>query len=164
MNVAANTARDSRKDHSDNGYVTGVHLWLVLVKAFHSLDARSARNLRHTGLGDSDFRVLEVLLHKGPLPVNVIGPKVFLSPGSISIAVDRLHERGFVSRADSETDRRVRVVDLTSKGRRLITRAFHAHAKVMEELAAVLTQPERRQVLEALKKLGKNAAEPKSNS
>jgi hypothetical protein len=28
-------------------------------------------------LGDSDFRVLEVLLHKGPLPVNSIGPKVF---------------------------------------------------------------------------------------
>ena len=31
-------------------------------------------NLGRTGLGDSDFRVLEVLLHKGPLPVNTIGP------------------------------------------------------------------------------------------
>jgi hypothetical protein len=40
-----------------------------------------------TELGDSDFRVLEALLHKGPLPVNTLGPKVWLTPGSISVAV-----------------------------------------------------------------------------
>jgi predicted transcriptional regulator len=42
--------------------------------------------------------VLEVLLHKGPLPVNTIGPVVDLTAGSISIAVDRLVEKGLVSR------------------------------------------------------------------
>ena len=36
--------------------------------------AEESLNLGRTGLGDSDFRVLEVLLHKGPLPVNTIGP------------------------------------------------------------------------------------------
>jgi hypothetical protein len=39
------------------------------------------------GLGESDFRVLEVLLHKGPMPVNAIGPKVYLNPGSVSVGV-----------------------------------------------------------------------------
>jgi MarR family 2-MHQ and catechol resistance regulon transcriptional repressor len=42
-------------------------------------------------LGESDFRVLEVLLHKGPMPVNAIGPKVYLNLGSVSVAVDRLY-------------------------------------------------------------------------
>jgi hypothetical protein len=41
-------------------------------------------------LGDSDFRVLEVLLHKGPLPVNTIGPIVDLTPGSISSGIPAL--------------------------------------------------------------------------
>jgi MarR family transcriptional regulator, 2-MHQ and catechol-resistance regulon repressor len=138
--------------------LTGIHVWLVLMKAFHSMAAAGARDLRGTGLGDSDFRVLEVLLHKGPLPVNTIGPKVFLTAGSISTAVERLYARGLVSRIDSKTDRRVRVVDLTSKGRRLINRIFAAHAKNMEEVAGVLTDTERAQLVEALKKLGKNAA------
>ena len=56
---------------------SGVHVWLVLGKAFRALAAHAEEslNLSRTGLGDSDFRVLEVLLHKGPLPVNTIGPK-----------------------------------------------------------------------------------------
>jgi len=58
-------------------------------------------NLEETGLGLSDFAVLEALLHKGPLPVNVIGPKVNLTPGSISVAVERLVAKGLVSRAES---------------------------------------------------------------
>ena len=147
--------KDSGKDPAPA--VSGVHLWLVLMKAFHALSAFSSRDWRDCGLGDSDFRVMEVLLHKGPLPVNAIGPKVFLTPGSISIAVDRLHARGLVSRVDSEADRRVRVVDLTAKGRALIRRVFTAHAKNMEELARLLTSSERVQLVEALKKLGKHA-------
>ena len=102
----------------------GVHIWLVMLKAFHAMNGYAARSFQSHGLGDSDFRVLEALLHKGPLPVNTIGPKVFLTPGSISIAVDRLYEKGLVTRMESGTDRRVRVVDVTPKGRDLIATIF----------------------------------------
>jgi MarR family transcriptional regulator, 2-MHQ and catechol-resistance regulon repressor len=74
--------------------------------------APTVTDLEKSGLGDSDFRVLEVLLHKGPLPVNVIGPKVNLTPGSISVAVERLVAKGLVSRIECSEDRRVRFVDL----------------------------------------------------
>ena len=138
--------------------VSGVHIWLIVMKAYQSMAVYASRRFQGSGLGDSDFRVLEVLLHKGPLPVNTIGPKVFLTPGSISTAVDRLHERGLVSRTESETDRRVRVVDLTPEGRALIKQIFNAHAKDMEKLAEALTRAERLQLLKVLKKLGKQAA------
>jgi len=100
-----------------------------------------------------------VLLHKGPMPVNAIGPKVFLTPGSISVAVDRLHERGLVSRVDCPNDRRVRTVDLTVKGRRLIGRVFEEHTAHLEELASELTPAERVCLAEGLKKLGKKASQ-----
>jgi hypothetical protein len=61
-----------------------------MTKAMRALTRYAAAGNEDTGLGDSDFGVLEVLLHKGPLPVNTIGPIVDLTPGSISIAVDRL--------------------------------------------------------------------------
>ena len=79
---------------------TGVHVWLVLMKAFQALAAHAGKSIKRTELGDSDFRVLEALLHKGPLPVNTVGPKVWLTPGSISVAVDRLVKKGLVSRKD----------------------------------------------------------------
>jgi MarR family 2-MHQ and catechol resistance regulon transcriptional repressor len=137
----------------------GVHIWLVMMKAFHAVNGYTARSFQNHGLGDSDFRVLEALLHKGPLPVNTIGPKVFLTPGSISTAVDRLYEKGLVTRTETGTDRRVRVVDLTPKGRNLITSIFSVHAKDMEKLAEILGPAERAQLVDALKKLGKHAME-----
>ena len=138
---------------------SGVHVWLVLMKAFQALMPHAAESIARTELGDSDFRVLEVLLHKGPLPVNTIGPKVWLTPGSISVAVDRLVKKGLVSRKDHPGDRRVRRVELTAKGRALITRGFREHAAAMETAISVLSKNERLTLLRLLKKLGKHAAE-----
>ena len=135
---------------------SGVHVWLVLMKAFHALAAHAEEslNLSQTGLGNSDFRVLEVLLHKGPLPVNTIGPKVWLTPGSISVAVDRLEKKALVRRNNTD-DRRVRLVELTAKGRALIARISREHAAAMEKAAGVLSTEERLMLLRLLKKLGK---------
>jgi len=138
---------------------SGVHVWLVLMKAFQALMPHAAESIARTELGDSDFRVLEVLLHKGPLPVNTVGPKVWLTPGSISVAVDRLARKGLVSRNDHPDDRRVRQVELTGKGRALITRGFREHAAAMETAISVLSKNERLTLLRLLKKLGKHAAE-----
>jgi MarR family 2-MHQ and catechol resistance regulon transcriptional repressor len=148
-----------RKRPANSQDPTGVHLWLVLMKAFQALFPHAAQSIEQTKLGDSDFRVLEALLHKGPLPVNTIGPKVWLTPGSISVAVDRLVKRGLVSRKDHPHDRRVRRVELTPKGRALITRGFGEHAAAMEDVAEVLSKKERLILLRLLKKLGKHAAE-----
>src|SRR5213596_3109274 len=133
---------------------TGVHIWLVFMKAFQALFPHAAESIKRTELGDSDFRVLEALLHKGPLPVNTIGPKVWLTPGSISVAVDRLEKTALVKRKNTE-DRRVRLVELTPKGRALITKTFRDHAAAMEEAAGVLSKEERMMLLRLLKKLGK---------
>src|SRR5579863_102131 len=93
------------------------HVWLVMMKAMRALTRYAAAGIEETGLGLSDFGVLEVLLHKGPLPVNTIGPVVDLTPGSISIAVDRLFAKGLVTRVESTQDRRVRIVALSARGR-----------------------------------------------
>jgi MarR family transcriptional regulator, 2-MHQ and catechol-resistance regulon repressor len=134
------------------------HVWLVMLKAMRALTRYAAAGIGDTGLGDSDFRVLEVLLHKGPLPVNTIGPIVDLTPGSISIAVDRLFAKGLVSRVESTEDRRVRIVTLTSRGRSLIVTAFRKHAGQMKGVFSELSPEELRGFELALKKVGKRAA------
>jgi MarR family 2-MHQ and catechol resistance regulon transcriptional repressor len=129
-----------------------------MLKAMRALTRYAAAGIEGTGLGDSDFRVLEVLLHKGPLPVNTIGPIVDLTPGSISIAVDRLVAKGLVSRVESAEDRRVRIVTLTSRGRDLTVTAFRKHAGQMKGVFSELSPEELRGFELALKKVGKRAA------
>ena len=134
-----------------------VHCWLVLVKAFQSASKYLYAGLAETGIDDTDFRILEALLNKGPLPVNTIGPKVHLTPGSISTAVDRLVGRGLVSRVESPEDRRVRVVSLTSKGKRLIAPVFRKHVAEIRKVFANASPKELRALETTLKKIGKRA-------
>jgi MarR family 2-MHQ and catechol resistance regulon transcriptional repressor len=136
------------------------HVWLVMMKAMRALTRYAAAGIEETGLGLSDFGVLEVLLHKGPLPVNTIGPIVDLTAGSISVAVDRLVEKGLVSRVESTEDRRVRIVALTQCGKALIVRAFRKHAEQMRRVFSELSPEELRGLEVALKTVGKRAAAP----
>lgn len=134
------------------------HVWLVMMKAMRALTRYAAAGIEETGLGLSDFGVLEVLLHKGPLPVNTIGPIVDLTPGSISIAVDRLFEKGLVSRVESSEDRRVRIVALTPRGKEVIVPAFQKHAGQMRRVFSELSPQELQGLEVALKRIGKRAA------
>jgi MarR family transcriptional regulator, 2-MHQ and catechol-resistance regulon repressor len=134
------------------------HVWLVMMKAMRALTRYAAAGIDETGLGLSDFAVLEVLLHKGPLPVNTIGLIVDLTPGSISTAVDRLVEKGLVSRVESAEDRRIRIVTLTPRGKDLIVSAFQKHSGQMKGVFSELSTEELRGLEVALKKIGKRAA------
>src|ERR1700722_14973683 len=119
------------------------HCWLVWMKAHEAAVGYLLRGIEETAISFTDFRILEVLLHKGPLPVNTIGPRVHLTPGSISVAVDRLLERGLVSRVESPDDRRVRVVALTKNGKDLIVPIFRKHSA---EIAGVFADANPREL------------------
>jgi MarR family transcriptional regulator, 2-MHQ and catechol-resistance regulon repressor len=135
------------------------HVFLVLWKAYRAIFAKSNESRKQLGLCDSDFRVLEVLLHKGPLPVNVIGDKVELTTGSITTAVDRMEAKSLVVRKNHPEDRRIRLVELTVKGRRLMEKAYAQHSIEMEKAMAVLSREDRAVLVELLKRLGKGEEE-----
>src|SRR6185503_15928069 len=103
---------------------SGIHVFLVLWKAARAVETYAQNSVSHLEMCGSDFAVLEALLHKGPLPINEIGKKVLLTSGSITVAVDRLEDRGLVERRAHGTDRRAKIVHLTKEGRKLITRAY----------------------------------------
>jgi MarR family transcriptional regulator, 2-MHQ and catechol-resistance regulon repressor len=143
---------EQRKKHPG-----ALHAWLIMLKAWQSMSRYILPTLVDEGLGESDFRVLEVLLHKGPMPVNAIGPKVDLNPGSVSVAVDRLYKKGFVSRLESARDRRVRTVALTEKGREMFLPLFRRHATLIKRAFQDFSLEELNQLEVMLKKIGKRA-------
>jgi MarR family transcriptional regulator, 2-MHQ and catechol-resistance regulon repressor len=138
---------------------SGVHLWLVIWRAYDLLRQQAEGHIESLGICLSDFAVLELLMTRGPTPINRIGATVRLASGSITTAVDRLERRGLVERRNDPEDRRSRVVHLTDSGRRMIACAFADHEKAMERATAALTPAERGQVVELLNKLGVEVVE-----
>lgn len=143
---------------------SGVHVFLVLFKAARAVQAYGEKSIADLEICGTDFAVLEALLHKGPLPVNEIGKKVLLTSGSITVAVDRLEQKGLVERRAHGTDRRARIVHLTKEGRKMITDTYTQHAADLERLmSASLTAKERATLIRLLKKVGYKAAEQQQN-
>ena len=143
-----------RKPSADR---SGVHVWLVLMKAHQSLVRHAEGSIVSLDMCISDFGVLEMLLHKGPQSVSEIGRRVNLTSGSITTAIDRLETRGLVARAAHASDRRARVVHLTPDGKARITHVFARHQDAMDRAAHGLSKAELGKLIELLKKLGTTA-------
>ena len=146
------TAR--RKQAAD---ASGTHLWLVLMKAHRTLQRLATRSIESSEAGLSDFAVMEMLLHKGPQPVNEIGRRVELTSGAITTAVDRLESRGLVTRETHPSDRRARIVRLTAAGEEQAATVFAGHKAAMDVAASALSKTERATLIVLLKKLGISA-------
>lgn len=136
---------------------SGVHLWLILWKAFRAMEAHADRSIAGLGLCQSDFGVLEALLHKGPMAVKALGEKVLLTSGSMTAAIDRLERRGWVERGNDPEDRRSRIVRLTAEGRKTIQALFLSHERDMEQAVAGLSRAERVAAMDMLRRLGQGA-------
>ena len=144
--------KEEEKESTD-----GSHVYMVLWKTYRALLAHADSSKKRQDLCDSDFRVLEALLHQGPLPVNVIGAQVDLTTGSITSAIDRLEEKWLVVRKNHPDDRRIRIVELTPKGRRLIEKAYAQHKLDMENAFEDLSRNERNTLVGLLKRIHRTA-------
>src|SRR5437868_6397410 len=94
-------ARVTKRSSPDT---SGTHVWLVLMKAHRALQRLATHSIESADVGLSDFAVMEMLLHKGPQPVNEIGRRIELTSGAITTAVDRLESRRLVTREAHESE------------------------------------------------------------
>jgi MarR family 2-MHQ and catechol resistance regulon transcriptional repressor len=134
-------------------------LFVVLMKACKTVGEHAIRQVQSSGLNFTDFTILEILLNKGDLPISSIGAKLFLTNGSMTIAIDRLERKGLVERIAHRTDRRTKLVHLTKKGRQVINPIFREHAKAIQSATNGLKREEKELVVELVKRLGKYAEE-----
>ena len=136
---------------------SGAHLRLLLWKANKAIEKVDRASIAGTGMLLSEFTVMEVLLHKGPLPINVIGEKVLLTSGSMTAAVNRLEAKGFVNRTQDPKDGRCILVHLSRKGSKIIEAAYSKHARNLEKVAEALSPSDRGDLARLLKQLGRSA-------
>jgi DNA-binding MarR family transcriptional regulator len=99
---------------------------LDLGQAFRRL-FRSLRRLRGrdthllgSEVSHAQFELLIELYDRGPLPAGELAVAAELTPATVTQMLDHLAEGGNVERARSESDRRVVVSKLTSRGRRKV--------------------------------------------
>ena len=135
-----------------------LQLWVVLARAFDAVERHSRASIARFGLGTTEFGVLEVLYHKGELPVCEVKRRILVESSSTTYVVDKLVKRGLVRRRHSKADRREVLLALTPAGRRLIQTIFPPHAAAMRQAVGALPQREQARAVRLLRALGLGAA------
>lgn len=136
---------------------SSLKLWVVMNHAFNTIEERLRQQVEAHGISFSEFAVLEVLLHKGPLPIGEIGDRVLLTSASMTYVVDKLEERGLIERRPCPEDRRVIYAELTEQGRERIEEVFSEHSALIRRLTEELSPTEKETLTDLLKRLGKSA-------
>ena len=133
-------------------------LWVVLARTYGSIERHAVADIARHGVTLTEFGILEVLYHKGPLLLGEIQRKVLVTSGGITYLVDRLEAKGLVRREECPTDRRARYAVLTREGESLISGIFPEHAAVIARAMSGLSSAEQAQATDLLRRLGLAAA------
>jgi len=134
-----------------------LRLFRVLNRAFRSVSEHSVRDIKTYGLNQTEFAVLELLFHKGPIPLQQIGSRLLILSGGVTYTVDKLEKSGYVARRPCKEDRRVIFAEITEKGKQQMEEIFPKHARSLHHAMSGLTDEEKEQAIELIKKLGRKA-------
>jgi DNA-binding MarR family transcriptional regulator len=127
-----------------------------VMRLAHLYDREMARVSRRFGLKPGWLDVLSALRRVGPpyrMSATVLARWVLLSSGGMTLRLDRMEEAGLVTRRPDPSDRRGVLVELTTKGRKVIDAAIDAHLALYDELVSgALSASEQRRFIELMRK------------
>ena len=141
------------------GEARALKLWVILSRAYAAVFAHVEADIARHDLTSTEFAILEVLYHKGPMLLGEVQRRILVSSGGVTYLVDRLEQRKLVERRPCESDRRARYAALTPAGEALIASIFPDHAKAIERAVAGLSAEEQEAATGLLRKLGLAAVE-----
>lgn len=127
----------------------------ILFRTQNKLESIIREDVRCHGLNSSEFGALEVLYHKGSLPVQAIKEKVLIASSSMSYVIERLLDKDLITKSISPKDNRVHHVHLSQKGKNLMDEIYPKHVQTLRQTLNILTNEEELQLQTLLKKIGK---------
>ncbi len=154
------TTRQQQKGKAKLEGARGLAEWITIYKAYNAIFKLTELALLPHGLSLPQLHLLGVL-KKGDEPITTgeIGQAMVKASQTITGLVDRLEEPGLVERIFDRRDRRKTWVRMTEKGESKFTEAFPVANRLAEELSAVLTDQELKDLQAKVEKLWRAATD-----
>jgi MarR family transcriptional regulator, 2-MHQ and catechol-resistance regulon repressor len=132
-------------------------LTTVLFRLNQFLQDSIKKDILSYDINVTEFGTLEVLYHKGALPIQTVCDKMLMANSSMTYVVDKMVKRGFIEKIADQVDRRVTNVALTKKGHSFFESIFPKHIEQLKNLYQDLNEDEIETLMFLGKKVGKRA-------
>ena len=134
--------------------VEGLNSYIKLIRAAESLSSKINLLLNESGLTESQFGVLDALIHLGPMKQKELGKKILKSGGNITMVINNLEKRGLVQRKKGEKDKRQFIIHLTNSGKNLIRELLPTITKKVKNYFEILSSDEQKELQRICKIIG----------
>lgn len=146
-----NKSLKSYGSRTDKSMKTVVRLERVRLK----LANKTINYLSENDLTFNQFKVLEVLYHRGDLNIGSITKLTMSTPGNITVVVKNLKRDGWITAIPDPDDKRASILTITEKGLKIIEKVFPNHAKQLSDYLDVLDDKELDTLYDLLNKVYK---------
>jgi MarR family 2-MHQ and catechol resistance regulon transcriptional repressor len=143
--------------HEEHDRAATLQLVIALGRSSQAIERGVRPHLAEHGLGLTEFAVLEVLYHKGALPLGEIRDRILVTGATTTYVVKKLERRGMMRRRTSTEDRRVVFGELTPKGRTLMDRVFPGHVDRLRQVMSGLSVSEKHEASRLLHRLSQHS-------
>ena len=124
-----------------------------LVRVAHILNNKTELFLSKHTLTFNQFKVLEVLYHKGDLSISSITKLIMGTPGNTTVVIKNLKRDGLIFSKKDLNDNRSSILSITLKGIDIMQEVFPNHAKNLSEFLDVLDDNELKTLYNLLDKI-----------
>lgn len=122
-------------------------------KANNTISDSTHTYIKTTGLNPTQYAIIDVLGHEGPMKISEIYKKMLIKSGNKTMILDSLEGKSFIRRVFSKNDRREIIIELTTAGQKFFTQNYKAYAEFVEKRLSVLSQSEQKDLLALLAKI-----------
>jgi DNA-binding MarR family transcriptional regulator len=125
----------------------------ALRRMMRASDMQSRALSKAAGLTSAQLVILRGVFELGEVTTTALSAYADLSPATVVTILEKLEERGIVTRYRSTADRRIVHTRLTAKGRKLLGSVPGPSGSRFAERFAALSETRRRRIVEAVEAL-----------
>ncbi|MCP4720727.1 MAG: MarR family transcriptional regulator [Desulfobacteraceae bacterium] len=131
---------------------------LGIVRVSERFKKESSALFKKSGLTFSQYNVLRILeqAKNGRQPITIISNKMLTSGANMTGIAKRLEKNGFILRKGSTDDERVKLLEITSRGRETLAAIDEKRVQYQKHFLTSLSKEQKDDLLNALKKILKS--------
>lgn len=129
------------------------HLLVVMFNQILNIEEKALKKGPFSNLTLSELHVIEAIGLDATLPMSAIAAKLDVTVGTLTIAMNSLVKKGYVSRVRSESDRRVVLICLTDNGKEAYMHHSAFHKEMIDYTMSVISPEEGDILIKALEKI-----------
>ncbi len=111
-----------------------INAYATLRRTHDAVHRHVSSKLEEWKLSVPKYGVIIHLHNRGPTPISEIGNLIFRCNSNLTTLIDRMERDGLVQKMDTPSDRRIKKIQLTSKGRRLASRVVSEYTAFLKEM------------------------------